>query len=139
MVVLISTPDTRQYSTARYYKNRFHVKELDRHEFKSLLGVAFYHVAILGQRVVYGSAIFHEELSVQTVPFNSLDRPADPGLSGSRYLLGLASDGELPEIPSSLFVSSSNSHGIGETAAKVRAALKATAWWLKQMLKKAIR
>ena len=88
MVVLISTPDTRQYSTARYYKNRFHVKELDRHEFKSLLGVAFYHVAILGQRVVYGSAIFHEELSVQTVPFNSLDRPADPGMSGSRYLLG---------------------------------------------------
>lgn len=138
-VVLISTPDTQHYSAARYYKNRFHVKELDRQEFKSLLGSAFQHVAILGQRVVYGSAIFHEEQSAHSVTFNSLDRPCDPGLSGARYLLALASDGELPEIPSSLFVSSSNPHGIGETVAKARAALKSTSWRLRQLLRKAIR
>ena len=49
-----------RYSVDLNSSNPFHVKELDRSEFESLLTKFYKRVAFYGQRVIYGSGIFSE-------------------------------------------------------------------------------
>jgi ubiquinone/menaquinone biosynthesis C-methylase UbiE len=56
--LVISTPDKAVYSDKLGNKNEFHVKELYRHEFESLLGQYFPVVQLLGQKLGFHSMIW---------------------------------------------------------------------------------
>ena len=53
-MLIMSSPDKREYSDVPGYSNPFHVKELYLDEFTTLLDQHFQNVAILGQRICYG-------------------------------------------------------------------------------------
>lgn len=57
-VLVISTPDKRVYSDATGYRNPHHVRELYRDEFLALLEARFPAVRLLGQKLVFQSAIW---------------------------------------------------------------------------------
>jgi O-antigen biosynthesis protein len=99
---LTSTPDVAVYSHEHGNDNPFHVRELTEPEFRALLGGSFGHVAILRQNVAAGSLI----VSATPGPAiaQSLRRAPDGGWRVAAevphtYLLGVASDAALPELP----------------------------------------
>jgi GT2 family glycosyltransferase/SAM-dependent methyltransferase len=99
---LTSTPDVTVYSHEHGNDNPFHVRELTEPEFRTLLGGAFGHVAILRQNVAVGSLISGSAPGSPTV--QSLRRAPDGGWwvasqAPHTYLLGIASDAALPELP----------------------------------------
>jgi 2-polyprenyl-3-methyl-5-hydroxy-6-metoxy-1,4-benzoquinol methylase len=57
-VLLISSPDKRNYSDQTGYQNEFHVKELYRDEFEALLMRHFQHHRIFAQKLVFQSMIW---------------------------------------------------------------------------------
>lgn len=106
-LLIISTPDKYEYSDAPKYTNRFHAKELYRHEFEGLLKSYFKNVTMLGQRVTSGSYIvplshsFHA--TYRTFSGNSYDIACETGLARPIYIVAVASDGELPDLSVGLF------------------------------------
>jgi len=56
-ILIISSPDKKEYSDIPNYTNPFHVKELYLSEFDNLLKRKFKNVTMLGQRVKFGSLI----------------------------------------------------------------------------------
>lgn len=103
-VLIISTPDRYEYSDKPGFQNEFHIKELYRAEFEALIDGHFRNRAILGQRILYGSAIFGDSPSARTITYDAGDRAGtySTGLQQSLYLIALASDGELPLLPNSV-------------------------------------
>ena len=59
-ILIISSPDKLNYSILPNYKNKFHVKELYREEFKELVSRNFSHSKFYYQSIVYGSIIVPE-------------------------------------------------------------------------------
>jgi ubiquinone/menaquinone biosynthesis C-methylase UbiE len=111
-ILLLSTPDKKNYSDATGYKNPFHKKELYRNEFESLLQASFRQVKIFGQQITHSSFISVGDtkgFSHYTGNFDILekDKPGEP-----LYFIALASDSELPLLYSSLFTG----HSIMEQA-----------------------
>ena len=104
-VIIISSPEKYEYSVAPNYSNPFHIKELYRHEFERLMAANFKHVAIFGQRVVYGSGIFREDLPEAIVTYDAGTDPQRPvpGMRRPVYLIAVASDATLPPTVSSFF------------------------------------
>jgi SAM-dependent methyltransferase len=106
-LLIISTPDRREYSELPQYRNSFHVRELSRAEFGDLLAGAFEHSVVYGQRMSSGTVI--APLDDRPVAFVSHrggfgGGVAVPGLSRAMYLIGLAWDGHAtPALPASLF------------------------------------
>lgn len=96
--LIISSPDKLEYSDRSSYDNPYHVKELYRGEFKSLLGSYFKNHRIAGQRIIYGSAIFSEDGGTKVSSYELSDKllQAVPGVPRALYLVAVASDGELP-------------------------------------------
>ena len=99
---LTSTPDVTVYSHEHGNDNPFHVRELAEPEFRALLGSSFGHVAVLRQNVAVGSMISSSAPGSPTV--QSLRRAPDGGWRVASevphtYLLGIASDAALPELP----------------------------------------
>jgi len=56
-LLLVSTPDRRQYSDLTGYRNEFHVRELYRDEFEALLGRHFGAHRLFGQKVLFQSVL----------------------------------------------------------------------------------
>ena len=103
-LLVISSPDKRVYSDISGVSNPYHVKELTRGEFESLIRASFANASMYGQRVVYGSALLGEDVG-RDVSF-SKDRGEvrrDVGLVDPMYLVALASDNELPALRSGVF------------------------------------
>lgn len=103
-LLIISSPDKKEYTDIPDYHNEYHVRELYREEFESLLGARFPHYQIYGQRLEYGSMIIAEN----SAPFISFIGDADTvtatkNLAHSMYLIAVASHAELPNLPSSLW------------------------------------
>ncbi|MGH3513919.1 MAG: glycosyltransferase, partial [Pseudonocardiaceae bacterium] len=99
---LTSTPDVTVYSHEHGNDNPFHVRELAEPEFRALLGRSFGHVAVLRQNVAVGSMISGSAPGSSTV--QTLRRAPDGGWRVASevphtYLLGIASDATLPELP----------------------------------------
>ena len=92
--IIISSPEKYEYSVAPNLTNSFHVKELYRHEFEKLLKAYFSHIVIFGQRVLYGSAIFCEDIEAEITTYDSQDRilHSTKGLKRPLYLIAIASD-----------------------------------------------
>ncbi len=102
-LLLTSTPDVDVYSHEHGNDNPFHVRELTEPEFQALLGGSFGHVAILRQNVTVGSLIIGEA-APGTGIVQSLRKAPEGGWrvgpgSPHTYLLGIASDTPLPELP----------------------------------------
>lgn len=61
-VLLISSPDKRTYSDLRGYANEFHVRELYREELLGLLGRHFGAVRLYGQKLLFQSVLWREDV-----------------------------------------------------------------------------
>jgi SAM-dependent methyltransferase len=105
---IVSTPDRDIYSPAGTPANPFHVRELSRSEFTSLLRGAFRHVRVMRQRAMIGSALLADIGSSE--PSLVFDRRGDThfeacvGLPRAPYLIAVASDREPPPLPPSLYI-----------------------------------
>ena len=96
-VLLISTPEKYRYSIHPSFTNPYHVKELYRHEFEQLLRAYFKRFSLYGQRVTFGSAILGStETTLTTYRYGNY--ASGNGLIEPVYLLGLASDFDLPSL-----------------------------------------
>lgn len=99
-ILIISSPDKYNYSIEPGYHNEFHVKELYVHEFKQLLDEFFKNAVYFGQRVIYGSGIFSENLQTSSLNYvqeNSAIKSVQ-GMMAPLYWIALASNSELPEF-----------------------------------------
>jgi len=104
-VLIISSPDKYEYSDMPNYSNPFHVKELYRNEFESLVSKYFENMQIYGQRVIYGSGIFIEKASASYVNFSEDGEVINinDGLFRPVYNIVVASNNDLPEAVSGVF------------------------------------
>jgi SAM-dependent methyltransferase/glycosyltransferase involved in cell wall biosynthesis len=121
-LLFISSPDKEYYSDVRGYKNEFHVKELYRSEFISLLNSYFPNVELLNQRILYGSAIFSEQSAARALTLSTtLDTERyNYGVREPLYLLALASAGDIPSLPQSVFETPlANSDGFRDSARRI--------------------
>lgn len=103
-VVIISSPDKLEYSEKPNYSNPYHVKELYREDFCKFLNLYFKNHSMYGQRVIYGSALFCEDNNrpVKSYELNDPTLSACPGVPYAVYLVAVASDAELPSLPSGI-------------------------------------
>lgn len=104
-IVIISSPDKYEYSDRTNYNNPYHVKELYRNEFESLLKTYFKNHKILDQKVVYGSYIFGNNISKKTISYRLSEGKLSEEFSGLPmpiYLIAIASDSDLSPIQNNL-------------------------------------
>jgi len=103
--LLISSPDRKTYSDDTGYDNPFHVRELYRDEFETLLARHFPAFRLFGQKLMFVSAIWNLEQGGRAIMHTDHggrvehgDRPAFPPL----YFLAAASADEehLPDCSS---------------------------------------
>jgi SAM-dependent methyltransferase len=107
-VCIISTPDKMEYSDKKNFKNPFHVKELYRDEFKSLLLAHFKHLVLLEQRFISGSMLIPEgatDLSMNVFEGDFYDVRGG-GKIEAEYLIAFAGDGSVPKGEFSFFLNS---------------------------------
>jgi glycosyltransferase involved in cell wall biosynthesis/SAM-dependent methyltransferase len=102
-LLVISSPDRREYSDTIGNRNPFHVKELDREEFERLLRSSFSNVALAGQRIRAGSMVgpLEESTTTRFVSFPSANSNVTgvQGMHAPVYLLALACADTLPAMP----------------------------------------
>jgi GT2 family glycosyltransferase/ubiquinone/menaquinone biosynthesis C-methylase UbiE len=103
-LLVLSTPDRCIYSEKLGICNEFHVRELNREELESLLKRYFSYYSILGQRIIYGSALFGEASNVPIITYDisRMNSASVTGLKQPTYLFAIASDLELPSVPNSV-------------------------------------
>jgi SAM-dependent methyltransferase len=109
---LVSSPDRDVYSPLGSQPNPHHVQELTKDEFVALLGGSFRHISILRQRPMIGSALLADTgTALSPLVFDQRgDRhfEACTGLPRAPYLVAVASEGEIPPLPPSLFINRSD-------------------------------
>jgi len=112
--LIISCPDKYEYSDKPNYRNEFHVKELYRDEFCSLLKRFFKNQCIYGQRVVYGSLVLSEEGGGDIGSYDISDRALNviSGTPQAVYLIAVASDTEIPRLKSGIFQQAVGESGV---------------------------
>ena len=105
-LLIISSPDRREYSDIPGYTNPYHVRELYRDEFEALLTSHFRAVAVVGQRVRAGSVLSPvDQANTTTFTSTSSQDQGGPSVDSPKaplYLIGVATDGQLPPIPTGL-------------------------------------
>jgi ubiquinone/menaquinone biosynthesis C-methylase UbiE len=105
-ILVISTPDKLIYSDRKKYANPFHVKELYKEQFRSLLKSYFHHVTILKQRFYSGSLVVPEgDLGGAMTAFegNFVSVKSITDIE-SEYLIAIASDSIVEVSGTSLFI-----------------------------------
>ncbi len=111
---VVSTPDRSVYSAPGMDPNPYHVLELTAPEFRSLLGTYFVNQSIMAQRPVLGSVLAGEG----TTHWRSYERrsadiiEATAGVARAHYLVGIVSDADLPELPSSFYFDRHRVHDV---------------------------
>jgi GT2 family glycosyltransferase/SAM-dependent methyltransferase len=107
-VLVVSSPDKREYSDLPNYRNPYHLRELYLSEFRTLLAAHFAHHALYGQRVHYASILAPAD--AQKISFIGYREDASgdvvegQGLPNAVYLLAVASDAALPDLSAGLFI-----------------------------------
>lgn len=102
-VLIISTPDKKNYSDKRNHINPFHVKELYRGEFTALLTAYFKEVQLLNQQMSFSSVITSADKDGLEIFEGNYQAVGPVEEVEALYLIALASDSELEKLPSSLF------------------------------------
>jgi len=74
--LLISSPDKAIYSKQMHNENPFHVRELERHEFESLLATEFPAVRLMGQKLAFHSVVWPLQTEAETGAVDSRSRSA---------------------------------------------------------------
>jgi GT2 family glycosyltransferase/SAM-dependent methyltransferase len=107
-VLVVSSPDKREYSDLPNYKNPYHMRELYLSEFRTLLAEHFAGHALYGQRVHYASVLAPADSQKLSFTGYREDVSGDVvegiGLPNAMYLLAVASDGPLPDLSAGLFI-----------------------------------
>ena len=110
--LVISSPDRDVYSSLGGRVNPFHVHELSRAEFTTLLQTQFANTALYSQRPMIGSALVPDG---GTRPHRSLTfekrgehLETSAGLPRSFYAVAIASDAPIAEDVSSVYIDTSN-------------------------------
>jgi len=117
-LLVMSSPDKLEYTERTNHANPYHVKELYAEEFQRLVERHFSRVAVLGQRVLYASAILPHCLPGTAVHYYRGEDSAVQkvhGLMRPCYQVAIASNGALPSAVSSLF------EQLGESDPEIRA------------------
>lgn len=107
-LLIISSPDKLFYSDIKGIKNRFHVKELYKDEFKSLLKGSFKNVELFRQNSFFCSLIVPDDdkPAIRNTKFYQGDYSnvaASDGIE-SLYLVALASDASFEDLEVSMFI-----------------------------------
>ena len=106
-LLIMSSPDRDIYSSPGTPPNPYHVLELTKAEFEALLHRHFKHANLAVQRAIIGSLTLS---SAQDIAPRVFDRrgathvEASNHLSRAPYIIALASDGDLPPLPNSVYV-----------------------------------
>ncbi len=106
-VLLVSSPDKAVYTDQYGNDNAYHVRELYRDEFETLLGGHFPAVRLLGQKLLFHSAIWSLD-EVRTVALQQADesevRKPDTVPRQAMYFIALCAGeaGLLPDLPADL-------------------------------------
>jgi hypothetical protein len=112
--LIVSTPDRDSYSPADRPANPYHVMELTREEFVTLLNRHFRHVTMLWQRTLAGSALLPGPEARAMPETLCFERRGDArfemstGYARPQYLVAVCSDVPPPPLPSSLYIDTSN-------------------------------
>jgi O-antigen biosynthesis protein len=107
---IVSTPERDIYSPANSDSNPYHVKEMTRAEFESILSEHFGKLGVLVQRVILGSVLVPDSGFVSQAEALTIERRGDKlfelsrGLPRSPYLLAIASDKALPSVGPSFYI-----------------------------------
>lgn len=129
-LLVISSPNRVVYSELSGHVNEFHVRELDREEFRAGLLARFANVAVFEQRSLYGSAIVAERGgSARVSVLNSADGLAYDsytGLPNVPYFVAVASSGPLPAIANSLMSDGSYIGSLHNEIASLTSEVKAS-------------
>lgn len=105
-LMIMSSPDKREYTERANHANAYHVKELYAEEFQRLAERYFAHVVILGQRVLYASAILPSGRPGASIHYHREHRAGIQSVQGlvrPCYQVAVASDAAIPSLAGSLF------------------------------------
>lgn len=103
-VLLISTPDKHFYTDVRNYNNEFHVKELYKDEFVSLVSKFFENYKLYSQSYINGSSVILEDITRDSFEFYTGDyNKLNTTVSSPNFLITICSDHELQNISNSIF------------------------------------
>ena len=105
---IVSSPERDVYSPSGSSANPYHVRELSRAEFSTLLRNSFVQVRLLGQRPVLGSALVSEgDGPGRTLTFEKRGPrhfEASTGLPRPMYFVAVASDRPVANVPDSFYI-----------------------------------
>jgi ubiquinone/menaquinone biosynthesis C-methylase UbiE/glycosyltransferase involved in cell wall biosynthesis len=110
-LLIISSPNRTVYTNEDDHHNEFHIREMDREEFRALLSSHYRHVDLLEQKAFAGSMLLRETgadrgfESYETTDNQSYDHTK--GLRSVYYFVALASNAELPLVRDNLLVNHS--------------------------------
>jgi SAM-dependent methyltransferase len=108
-LLVVSTPDREIYSASGEPQNPFHLKELSRSEFETLVGRHFSNWEIFDQRAIEGSTILAAAGAKIGCDFLIFERENERDfrslrtIPAPRYLIALASAAKLPQLQASLY------------------------------------
>jgi 2-polyprenyl-3-methyl-5-hydroxy-6-metoxy-1,4-benzoquinol methylase len=101
-LLLISTPDKRNYSDLPNFRNEHHVRELYRDEFERLLADSFTEVRLYAHKLLFQSAMWTLDASRSGYTAVTLDADgrAIPALAyPPLYYMAVCANQSLPELP----------------------------------------
>jgi ubiquinone/menaquinone biosynthesis C-methylase UbiE len=104
-MLIMSSPDKLNYSDIPKYNNPFHIKELFREEFRSLIKQFFSNAVFLNQKSVFGSLIVPENSTGDFSEFKGDYSRINnfEGLQSPIYNICIASQNSLPSFGPSFF------------------------------------
>lgn len=98
-LLLVSSPDKRNYSDLRGYHNEFHVRELYRDELEALLGAQFPALQVYAQKLVFASLLWDPDRAPASAGAATLAADgtlrAHPDYAPLYYLVACAADARL--------------------------------------------
>lgn len=106
-ILIISTPDKKNYSDLPGYNNPFHLKELYEHEFKALLSKFFANHHCFYQALTLTSVAFTESEKKLKVYDGDYEKIQSRNNIDAGYLLAIASDLHIDRPDASIFMSHS--------------------------------
>jgi ubiquinone/menaquinone biosynthesis C-methylase UbiE len=102
-LLILSTPEKKNYSDLTGYKNPYHIAELYETELKQLLSGHFRNCVVLHQRLFLASVILSGEQSPLRVYEGDYQNIRSSNEMEPIYLLAMSSDGAIPTPGSSIF------------------------------------
>lgn len=103
-LLIISTPDKKNYTEKRNFVNKFHVKELYKHEFFDLIAQNFNSIQMLTQKYVNGNSIIQEDTIDSEIKIFSGNYAAISNVViDPFYLIAIASNGSFEKQKTTIF------------------------------------